>query len=509
MKPYKCLKNKLFTNSEYSLVPIRFNDRFKIMNWRNDQIYHLRQEKYLTKTDQDSYFSNVINTLFEQETPGQILFSYLRNDECIGYGGLVNINWVDKIAEISFVMKTDLQQDFFQFHWTNYLGLIEKVAFEDLNFHKIFTYAFDLRPHLYPILEKHGFYEEAVLKEHGRFGNNRIDVIIHSKFNCFNNYILGELENYGNFLITSISRKTSLIETVKKAANKINSSVKVIGADYDNNCIGKYFVDEFWHLPQISEISIDDFIAECKKRKIRIVIPTRDGELIFFSKNKLKFKANKIHVMVSDYQSVEKCLDKYKFSNNNGEFDKYFIPTYDTIQGLEFKRYVVKERFGAGSLSIGVNLTKEEAIKHSKNLDNPVFQEFIPGNEISIDAYIDLNTIIKGIVIRERNLVINGESYKTTTIDKRELEIQFVEIINHLKLYGHVVLQAIIDQNDKINIIECNSRFGGASSISTMVGLDSFYWTNLESMDINIDDKIFKKSNNTVTQIKYIKDLYI
>ena len=506
---YKCLNTQEFFKEGYKLVPIRLKDRFKIMEWRNDQIYHLRQEKYLTKTDQDSYFNNVINTLFQQETPGQILFSYLRNDECIGYGGLVNINWFDKIAEISFVMNTDLEHDFFQFHWTNYLGLIEKVAFEDLKFHKIFTYAFDLRPLLYQILENHGFYKESVLKEHSLFGNKRIDVIIHSKFNTINNHILNDLLNHGNFLITSISRKTSLIETVKKAANKINSSIKVIGADYDNNCIGKYFVDDFWHLPHILEITIDDFIAECIKRNIKIIIPTRDGELKFFSKNKLKFKAKQIHVMISDYQSVEKCLDKYNFSNNNGKLDKYFISTYETIEGLEFKSYVVKERFGAGSLSIGVNLTKEDAIKHSEKLDNPVFQEFIPGNEVSVDAYIDVNNIIKGVVIRKRNLVINGESYITTTIENRELEIQFIEIIYHLKLYGHVVLQAIIDQNNNINIIECNARFGGASSISTKAGLDSFYWTYLESIDLNIDDKIVKKPNYAITQIKYIKDLYL
>lgn len=509
MKSYKCLKNKSFSHFEYSLVPIRFNDRFKIMNWRNDQIYHLRQKKYLTKIDQDFYFNNVINTLFEQETPGQILFSYLRNDDCIGYGGLVNINWIDKIAEISFVMNTDLESDFFQFHWTNYLGLIEKVAFDDLKFHKIFTYAFDLRPHLYQILENNDFYKEAVLKEHSIFGNNRVDVVIHAKFNTIKDDIINELVDQGNFLITSISRKTSLIETAKKAANKINSSIKVIGADYDNNCIGKYFVDDFWHIPQISEIRIEDFIAECIKRKINVIIPTRDGELKFFSKNKLKFKSNKIHVMVSDFESVEKCLDKYKFSKNNDKFDKYFIRTYETIEGLEFKRYVVKERFGAGSLSIGINLTKEEAINHSEKLDNPVFQEFIPGNEVSVDAYIDLNNTVKGIVIRKRDLVVNGESYITTTIENRELEIQFIEVINHLKLYGHIVLQAIIDHNNNINIIECNSRFGGASSIATKVGLDSFYWTYLESIGINIDSKNLKKSNKVVTQIKYIKDHYL
>ena len=52
-------------------------------------------------------------------------------DRCIGYGGLVHINWIDKNAEISFVLNTNLESNEFSFHWSNYLGLIEKVAFKN------------------------------------------------------------------------------------------------------------------------------------------------------------------------------------------------------------------------------------------------------------------------------------------------------------------------------------------------------------------------------------------
>jgi hypothetical protein len=33
-----------------------------------------------------------------------LLFSFLKNGECIGYGGLVHINWIDQNAEISFMI---------------------------------------------------------------------------------------------------------------------------------------------------------------------------------------------------------------------------------------------------------------------------------------------------------------------------------------------------------------------------------------------------------------------
>lgn len=181
MRAYKCLAKQVFKNEEFTIEPIRDEDKYSILKIRNEQIYHLRQAKPLTVEAQENYFATVVADLFEQEYPIQLLFSFFENEEFIGYGGLVHINWIDKNAEISFVMRTELEQNSFAKYWMNYLKLIEQVAFEALNFHKIFTYAFDLRPHLYSVLTTCGFVEEARLREHCFFENNFLDVVIHSK----------------------------------------------------------------------------------------------------------------------------------------------------------------------------------------------------------------------------------------------------------------------------------------------------------------------------------------
>jgi RimJ/RimL family protein N-acetyltransferase len=183
MPAYKCLIKQSVKIGVHHIEPIRFQDRYKIMNWRNEQIYHLRQSQPLSKDEQDHYFSKTINELFNEDNPNQILFSFLENSVCLGYGGLVNISWINKNAEISFIMKTDLEKEKFAYYWKKFLLLIEQVAFFDLNLHKIFTYAFDLRPHLYPILEECGFAEEVRLKEHCFFEGRYIDVVINSKIN--------------------------------------------------------------------------------------------------------------------------------------------------------------------------------------------------------------------------------------------------------------------------------------------------------------------------------------
>ena len=181
-REYTVLKRQQYESGAYRVVPIRAQDKYDIMRMRNEQIYHLRQTSPLTKSNQDLYFKDVISKLFEAQKPSQILFSYLHGEVLIGYGGLVHINWVDKNAEISFIIKTHRDKEF-SLHWTHFLNMITEVTFEELGFHKFFTYAFNLRLHLYAVLEENGFNEEARLKEHCFFEDKYIDVVIHSKFN--------------------------------------------------------------------------------------------------------------------------------------------------------------------------------------------------------------------------------------------------------------------------------------------------------------------------------------
>ena len=183
MRNYKALKEQEFKINEYRLTPIRSEDRYLIMQWRNEQIYHLRQTKVLTKEDQDKYFEETIESLFKEKFPSQLLFSFLRNEECIGYGGLVHINWIDKNAEISFLMNTQIENESFTLNWTLFLKGLEQFAFNDLKLHKIYVYAFDLRPKLYSTLELNDYFLDARLDSHCLFQKEYKDVVIYSKIN--------------------------------------------------------------------------------------------------------------------------------------------------------------------------------------------------------------------------------------------------------------------------------------------------------------------------------------
>ena len=105
MPTYRPLSPAEYRHGAYRLVPIRYEDREPIRAWRNAQLDVLRQAAPLTAEQQEAYFQRVVMPLFEQEKPGQLLFSLLHDEELIAYGGLVHISWADLRAEVSFLVE--------------------------------------------------------------------------------------------------------------------------------------------------------------------------------------------------------------------------------------------------------------------------------------------------------------------------------------------------------------------------------------------------------------------
>lgn len=315
--------------------------------------------------------------------------------------------------------------------------------------------------------------------------------------------------NRSNILITSISRKVPLIKAVREAKSRLTNYGLIYGADITEQCVGRYFVDVFWKIPPTEKLRIDRFIKYCLKNKIHCIIPTRDGELPFFSKYKNEFGEQGINVMTSDYTAVGNCLDKYSFFKESCKLGFPIIKTVLNIDELLCGSYVVKERYGSGSQNILLNIDRNRALIHASKLKNSVFQPYVCGEEMSVDLYIDINGKTKGTVARVREFVINGESQITVTCKENALEDLCSDMVQKLKLFGHVVVQAIIDDSKQVHIIECNPRFGGASTLSLRVGLDSFYWFLLETMGKDISRYPFVRSNEEKRQVRYPEDLVI
>ncbi len=183
---YKCLSKTEFAIGNFKLIPIRDEDKYAILQWRNEQIDVLRQKELLTKEQQEIYFKNVVDALFTKEKPEQLLFSFLENDKLIGYGGLVHIDWESKNAEVSFLISTErnTNKKLFCSDFNNYLNVLFGVGFDNLQFIKLHTtfYGIEQRKEYKDVLVSAGFKQEAKLEKHLMINNNFVDVFIYSKF---------------------------------------------------------------------------------------------------------------------------------------------------------------------------------------------------------------------------------------------------------------------------------------------------------------------------------------
>src|SRR5436189_68606 len=102
---YHCLSAQRFaTQDGFTVVPLRKQDIQKIREWRNAQLDILRQQTLLTSEHQETYYQSFIAPSFTKENPSIVLFSFLHEGECIGYGGLVHIDWIARRGEVSFLL---------------------------------------------------------------------------------------------------------------------------------------------------------------------------------------------------------------------------------------------------------------------------------------------------------------------------------------------------------------------------------------------------------------------
>lgn len=305
-------------------------------------------------------------------------------------------------------------------------------------------------------------------------------------------------------LVTSISNKISLLKDVRQSLGKLNGMWELVGADLNPENLGRYFVDHFYKSKRFSEEYTNELLEYCENMSIKFIIPSREGDLSYFDGVKDKFIEAGIKIMLTD--KANRFFDKLSFYNTY-KSSVNVIPTFENVEDLdnEYNSLVVKERFGAGSTNLFLKKTKEQAKKISQTLEHPIIQPYIEGEEYSVDGYCSESFQLLGLVIRKRSLVLNGESKVTEVIDSNsDLYDIIKQVIGYLNIQYHFVLQFILTPKGEVFILECNARYGGASSVSIHVGLDSFKWF-IEGYET--EQQIFP--SNRIVQVRHETNHYL
>ena len=179
---YKVLPMPAYRTAEgYAIAAIEERDMAPIKDWRNAQLLVLRQARPLTDADQGLYFAQHVLPAFVAEFPRIILFRFTIKDSLIGYGGLTNLDWDSRRAEVSFLLDPVRVADAggYDADFSAFLGLLKLVGFGELGLNRLFTETYDVRPHHVAILERAGFLLEGRMRQHARVGGCLTDSLIH------------------------------------------------------------------------------------------------------------------------------------------------------------------------------------------------------------------------------------------------------------------------------------------------------------------------------------------
>lgn len=280
-----------------------------------------------------------------------------------------------------------------------------------------------------------------------------------------------------NVLITSAGRRVELVNCFKDARDKMHIEGKVIAADIDNTAPALYHADKHYLISRVKENGfIQDIINICNKENIHLIVPTIDTELYKLAENKELIQSEtKAKVLISDKEVINICRNKYntyKFFIDN----KIGTPKIISKTDLQNKNYkfplFIKPLDGSSSIN-AFKINNERELNFFKDyVPNPIVQEYVHGDEYTIDIFTDFDSNPITIVPRLRLATRGGEVSKGIVKKDKEIINEVKRIINALKPIGHITIQCI-KTLEGIYFIEINPRFGGGAPISIKAGANS------------------------------------
>lgn len=298
-----------------------------------------------------------------------------------------------------------------------------------------------------------------------------------------------------NILLTSVGRRTYLIEYFKEAMHGV-------GKVYASNSEYTYTLshaDEYVITPIIYDEKYIDFLIQyCKEKKITAIISLFDIDLYVLSKNKKRFAENGIFIVVSDENAIDICNDKWKTYLFLKEKKIDCPKTYKSLQevkvALDRKELdfpvIIKPRWGMGSIGIFIAEDETELDLFTKKIRRQIFnsylkyesnqnieecilfQEKIDGIEYGLDVFNDFSSNLVSVVAKQKVAMRAGETdvAKTVPIDKyKEIAKKLSKGLSHI---GDLDVDVFVTSDDKIMVLELNCRFGGQYPFSHLAGVN-------------------------------------
>ncbi len=167
---------------DYDYVPLRRADIEALRRFRNAQVDVLRQAGPISSAQQERWYDSVVIAAQREAQPVMMLVSILAEpDRFVGYGGLTNIDWESRRAEVSFLVDPVRagEPGVYRRDMSSFLDFLKRWAFAEIGLNRLFTETYAFREAHIEILESAGFSLEGRLRQHVLVGDELTDSIMH------------------------------------------------------------------------------------------------------------------------------------------------------------------------------------------------------------------------------------------------------------------------------------------------------------------------------------------
>lgn len=281
-----------------------------------------------------------------------------------------------------------------------------------------------------------------------------------------------------NILILSCGTRNKVVQYFKKT---LEGRGIVIVTDMSPYAPAIFEADKYYLVPRITAPDYIDIVLDiCKKENISGMLSLIDPELSLLAANKMRFEEIGVQIIGSDYQLCERSLDKmemyqwcvkhdYLCAKSYTDKEKFYA---DVEIGQVGYPVFVKPVRGSASLSISKVYDKdtiELLFAHNEGL---MIQEFLNGQEIGADVYIDLiSGEVVSIFTKKKLLMRAGETDKAVSFKDDKLFELINKFVSESGYRGQIDID-IFDIDGKYYISEVNPRFGGGYPHAYECGVD-------------------------------------
>ena len=270
-----------------------------------------------------------------------------------------------------------------------------------------------------------------------------------------------------NFLILAAGTRNKIVQYFKKTFEGVG---KIVATDASELGPAIYDADKYYIVPPISDPDyIDRVLDICKREQINGVLSLIDPELSLLALNESRFKELGVTIIGSSYELCEMSLDKMQMFNWLKEYnyacarswmDKNVF--YSAVDKGEVTYPVfVKPYRGSASLNISKVYDRETVDLLFSHADNLMIQEFLNGQEIGADVYIDMiSGEVVSIFTKKKIKMRAGETDKAVSFKDPKLFELIERFVLEAGYRGQIDID-IFDVDGVYYISEVNPRFGG------------------------------------------------